>query len=68
MSRSIVTANRITELPDENYFKSLDLVLTFTANCFESGIVEILKEVAEKELESIRILNNRNMLKGSLKK
>lgn len=47
----IVTANRIAELANENKVKNLDPILIFAGNCYEAGMIEILREIAEKELE-----------------
>ena len=47
---NMVTPFTIAKLADEKEVKELQPVLGFGANCYEAGMVDVLKEVAEKAL------------------
>jgi hypothetical protein len=51
MTMNMVTPFTIAELADEKEVKDLHPVLGFGAECYEAGMIEVLRMVAEKELE-----------------
>lgn len=49
----MVTPFTIARLADENEIKELHPVLGFGADCYEAGMIEVLKELAERELMNL---------------
>jgi hypothetical protein len=48
---SMVSRSRIANLANESNVKNLESVIGFASVCYEAGMMEILKGIAEKELD-----------------